>query len=668
MQVFKAKTLKHLITSIISILIANAAIAQVTTIGFTIPDSVCVEAPFTPKNTSSGPINTYYWHFCSGNLNYAPSGTTLPTDANLQGPAFMAIAQDTGGYYALISNHGSPNIPSVPPSIVRYRFGKSLLNNPTSENLGNFGNIVPEHIEGIQIKQDNDGNWYGFITGGVGDDSKLIQLSFGKSLENTPIATDYGNFNKSLDYPVDFYLLESNGQWTGFTVNYAPTGNEGFITRFDFVNGLSQKPVATNITNIGLDHPCGICPYPQQNMMFVTNLGSSSITKLTFGNSYSSAPTKVESLPTSTTLDSPFDITILQDCNEMFGFTVNRYSNNLVRLDFPGGINGEVRYTNLGNVGNLYNPHGLTEVFRVDNEIFTFVANADNNTISRLYYQSCTVPSTITSNLKDPLPLYYGTVGNYNVSLIVDMGLPTEKTMCKNIVVMEKPELTLPDDKTICQNKAITLEPVGVQSPFSKYTWSTTDTTQKIIVPPGSKTDTVWLEVTNNKGCKDRDTVVISRYPDNLFLGNDTTLTLGEPIVIDAKSGYRSYNWSTGDSNTQSITAYKPGDYSITVTDTHGCTLRDTIHLTLNIVLPNFFTPNGDGTNDIWEPKLFIHYPEAEIKIFDRYGKLMASYRGNQLGWDGTYNGRPAEPDTYWYVVDLKNGIKPLTGQITIKR
>lgn len=578
----------------------------------------------------------------------------------------MAIAEDSGGYYALISNHGSPNVPSVPPGIVLYRFGKSLLNNPTSQNFGNIGNMIPEHIEGVQLKKDN-GNWYGFIIGGIDDDARLIRLDFGNSLENNPTPRNLGNFNKSLDYPVDLYLFEENGTWIGYTANYSVNSDDGFITRFDFGTDLSNTPAVTNITNLGLHHPCGVSVIADNNIwyMFIANLGSSSITRLTFGNSLTNRPS-VEDLGEVPAINSPFDITITKDCDQIFGFTVNRYSNDLVRLDFPQGLGGKIIYTSLGNIGTLYNPHGLTEIYRVDNEVFTFVANADNNTISRIYYETCTAPSILTSNVKNPIPLYYKTEGFFNISLITDQGLPTEQTMCKNIVVVAKPKVTLPKDTTLCPSGSLKIEPTDTLTEFYKKKWSTKDTTQAVILPPGRLADSIWLEVTNDKGCKDRDTMIINRYPDDLWLGNDTSFTIGDPITLDAKNVYRTYSWSTG-STTQRIVTYKPGDYAVAVTDNNGCIFTDTIRLSLNISLPNFFTPNGDNQNDRWEPKLFVHYPEAEIKIFDRYGKLMAKYKGNDAGWDGNYNGRPADPDTYWYVVDLKNGIKPLTGQITIK-
>ncbi|HEY4784400.1 MAG TPA: T9SS type B sorting domain-containing protein, partial [Bacteroidales bacterium] len=349
------------------------------------------------------------------------------------------------------------------------------------------------------------------------------------------------------------------------------------------------------------------------------------------------------------------------DCGPTFGFVVNRYSDNLVRMDFPQGVAGPISYTMLGNIGGLYHPHGISDVYRADNELFVFIANVDNHTLSRIYYTTCTEPSILTSTLRDPPQLYYRHEGNYNISLILDMGQPTEELYCKNIVVLPKPNVSLGNDTSVCPYLPFKLD---AGTGFTSYLWNTGSKQQTLTTDSAG---TFWVEVKNDKGCTDRDTLTVTRFPDNLSLGNDRPYTLGEPIILDAGNGYRTYSWSTGMSS-QRITVIKPGDYSVSVTDFNNCTFRDTIRLTLEIVLPNFFTPNGDGINDRWEPKLFVHYPEAEIKIFDRYGKLMASYRGDEQGWDGTYNGRLAEPDTYWYVVDLKNGIKPITGQITIKR
>jgi len=609
-----------------------------------------MNSPFAPVDLSRN-ASSYLWHFCSGNLSNVPSGINLGNTGKLSGPAFIAIAQDTG-YYSFITNH-------VSRSITRNHFGNSLLNTPVSDSLGNFGGIIPSHVEGIQVKKDNDGNWYGFIVGGLGDE-KLICLDFGNSLGNTPTAKDFGNIG-NLAYPVDFYLFQENGRWIGFTVNY----NSSTVTRFNFGNSLANTPSAINLGNIGkLDHPCGICPFIENGRwyMLITNFESHSISRLSFGNSLLNNPAGTN-IGEATELDSPFDVTLIRDCDKTFGFVGNRYSDNIVRLDFPQGITGDITYTNLGNIGNLFHPHGISDVYRVDNEIFVFIANIDDHTLSRLYFSTCTEPSVLTSTSRDPQPLFYKHEGNYNISLILDQGLPTEEFACKNIVVKEGPTVTLPNDTSVCPGIKLLLD---VGGGYQSYRWNDGTTSQSMITP-SVKTDTIWVEVSNQIGCKARDSMILAHYPDNFFLGNDTAFTIGQSITLNAGYGYMSYLWSTGESQS-SITVIKPGEYAAPVTVANTCILTDTIQISLKVDVPNFFTPNGDGFNDTWSPKIFYHYPEADIKIYNRFGKLIASYRGIDPGWNGTYNGRPLEPDTYWYLIDLKNGIKPFTGSITIKR
>ena len=639
--------MKRIFLYFIFLIISHSLLAQV---GFTAPDTVCVDELFAPVNLSRT-ANNYFWHFCSGNLNNVPTGVNLGNTGNLNGPAFIAIAEDTGGYYSFITNH-------VTRSITRNRFGNSLLNTPVSDSLGNFGGIIPSHVEGIQVKKDNDGTWYGFIVGGLGGDEKLIRLNFGNSLENTPTAQDFGNIG-SMAYPVDFYLFLENGKWIGFTVNYT----NSTITRFNFGNSLANTPSGTNLGNIGtLDHPCGICPFRENNtwFMLITNFDSHSISKLNFGNSLLNNPSGIN-MGEIASLNSPFDITVIRDCGQTFGFVGNRFSDDIIRLDFPQGINGHIIYTPLGNIGNLFHPHGISDVNRVENEIFVFVANIDDHTLSRLYFSTCTEPSILTSTTRTPQQLYYKHPGNYNISLIIDQGLSTEEFVCKNILVREKPTVSLPNDTLVCPRVQLTID---AGSGYNSYKWKDGSSKQTFST---DKADTLWVEVSNQFGCKARDTMVVKHPPDNLFLGNDTSFVLGEAIVLNTGDIYRTYVWNTGESQS-SITVIKPGEYSVTVTDMNTCVFSDTILISLKVDIPNFFTPNGDGYNDTWNPKIFFHYPEAEIKIFNRYGKVLASYHGSDPGWKGTYNGRPVEPDTYWYVIDLKNGIKPYAGSITIKR
>jgi gliding motility-associated-like protein len=649
--------LKYFLLHIIALLsVYPLSFAQT---GFSAPDTVCSGTSFTPVIDPSVTASSYFWHFCSDNLTNSPAGTNLGNIGQLNGPAFITIAQDNGNYYAFITNHVNRNL-------IRYQFGTSLLNNnPQADLLGTMNNLIPPHIEGIQIKKDNDGNWYGFMVGGLGSDTKLIRLEFGTSLNNTPTATDLGNIGNMTD-PVDLVLKEDNGQWVGFTTN----SNSNSITRFVFPNGLANMPTATNIGNIGqLNKPCGIALFPQNGTwhMFITNFNLTtntySLSRLNFANSLLNIPTGTN-LPGAAELDSPFDLVLIRACDNPYGILVNHYNNNVVRMNFPNGIDGNITYTDVGNPANLVHPNGISDVYRENDKIFGFVTNIDNNTISRLEFSTCTEPSILTSTDRDPLPLSYAHAGIYNMSLLLDEGLSTETLYCKNILVIEQPKKTTwPKDTTVCPDKIVIL---NAGNGYAHYLWQDGSQQSSFTTPD---TGTFWVHVSNAKKCEAGDTISIAHYPDNLSLGNDNSFVPGQAITLDAGSGYQSYTWwPVPGNNNSSITIIKPGTYGVIVTDSHSCIFRDTIRLTLDIDIQNFFTPNGDGFNDIWNPKVLFHYPEAEVKIFDRYGKLMTGFRGYDQGWNGIYLGKPVKEDTYWYIIDLKNGIAPYTGQVTVKR
>ena len=71
---------------------------------------------------------------------------------------------------------------------------------------------------------------------------------------------------------------------------------------------------------------------------------------------------------------------------------------------------------------------------------------------------------------------------------------------------------------------------------------------------------------------------------------------------------------------------------------------------------PKYFTPNGDGYNDLWKIKFSENEPNLIIKIFDRYGKLIKQLGSNSTGWDGTYLGQKAASSDYWFLVIRENG------------
>ncbi|WP_426671485.1 gliding motility-associated C-terminal domain-containing protein [Mucilaginibacter sp. McL0603] len=87
-----------------------------------------------------------------------------------------------------------------------------------------------------------------------------------------------------------------------------------------------------------------------------------------------------------------------------------------------------------------------------------------------------------------------------------------------------------------------------------------------------------------------------------------------------------------------------------------------------NVVIPNAFTPNGDGYNDLWNIPALAGYPQCMVSIYNRYGGLIYQSRGYPSAWDGIYNGSQLPTGTYYYIIDLKNGTKPLSGYVALIR
>jgi gliding motility-associated-like protein len=88
----------------------------------------------------------------------------------------------------------------------------------------------------------------------------------------------------------------------------------------------------------------------------------------------------------------------------------------------------------------------------------------------------------------------------------------------------------------------------------------------------------------------------------------------------------------------------------------------------LLLVIPNTFTPNGDGVNDTWNIKNMDNYPNSSVNIFNRWGQKLYTSIGYPIPWDGKYNGSALPAGTYYYIIDPKNGHGVISGWVAIIR
>lgn len=110
--------------------------------------------------------------------------------------------------------------------------------------------------------------------------------------------------------------------------------------------------------------------------------------------------------------------------------------------------------------------------------------------------------------------------------------------------------------------------------------------------------------------------------------------------------------------------------YTVTVTDALGCTDTKSIPMTFyDIEIDNFFTPDGDGTNDGWSPQYLDNFPKAVTYIFDRYSRKIKTLRPGDT-WDGTYKGNELPSGDYWYVLKLNGDEddREFIGNVTLYR
>jgi gliding motility-associated-like protein len=162
-------------------------------------------------------------------------------------------------------------------------------------------------------------------------------------------------------------------------------------------------------------------------------------------------------------------------------------------------------------------------------------------------------------------------------------------------------------------------------------------------------------------------------------MGPDITIPAGvsTTLKVSVTGNIVSYLWkpSTGLSNATIedpvASPFFTTVYTLDVIDDNTCKASDSIKITVSggitkILVPNVFSPNGDGINDTWIIANLSAYPGATVDVFNRYGQLVFHSGNSNKAWDGTFNGKPLPVGTYYYIIDLKNNEKKTAGSVTI--
>lgn len=239
--------------------------------------------------------------------------------------------------------------------------------------------------------------------------------------------------------------------------------------------------------------------------------------------------------------------------------------------------------------------------------------------------------------------------GTYSV-IVTDINNCTASDSL-NLILNPLPVTSLPAFVT-CLTDSIVLDAgIGADS----YLWSNGSTLQTIhVTQTGVYSVTITLD-----GCFAFDSTFVTLIsPANLSL-NDTTICEGNGLHISVLSGFDSYLWNTG-ATSPFIDVNQPGTYWVSV-ESCGSIWQDTMQVIMlasinNAIVPNVFTPNGDGLNDVYSIVNLTEPPSVfELLIYDRWGLLVYSSDNYLDGWNGTIGSANVTEGVYYYILNMES-------------
>lgn len=316
-------------------------------------------------------------------------------------------------------------------------------------------------------------------------------------------------------------------------------------------------------------------------------------------------------------------------------------------------------------------------------------------------------PASYVWNFGDPFsnnavsdsanPVYrYTKPGTYNGSLEVKTFYGCVNYAPFTVTIPDSVALSVKADVTpgaICQGKTVQLQ--AFSNIGEKYIWSPA---QGLANPDSSSTPAIPDATTNyivtaftNGNCQSDTASVNVVVHDNpqVSAGPDQTSTTGSTVQLQATGSpdVTQWQWSPSD-NLSCIYCANPEStptqnmtYTVTGTTAFGCATSDSTNIFLicdegKVFIPNTFTPNGDGKNDIFYPrgrgvKIVLYF-----RVYNRFGQLVYERTNFQLndktaGWDGTFKGQKLNPQVFVYATEMicdNNKIFKLSGNVTLLR
>jgi len=255
--------------------------------------------------------------------------------------------------------------------------------------------------------------------------------------------------------------------------------------------------------------------------------------------------------------------------------------------------------------------------------------------------------------------------GQYTVALEVGDCVISDTI---SVDIQELPGLELGNDTVICRDTSFELD---VSASGATYRWQdgTKDATFTV-VESGT-----YRVVRNLLGCTQQDSIQITESDLPQSLGRDTTICLGDTLVLRLRKENVTYLWDDGETDHERVVSTE-GIVTVSASDPCGqIVLRRDVSLedcSCKPLIPNVFTPNADGFHDRFLPELNCPLSDYELMIFDKWGNTL--FRSTQPGqsWDGKQNGNQVAPGVYFWSLQYQSeqavGKRVRKGVITLMR
>ncbi|MBN8859454.1 MAG: PKD domain-containing protein [Sphingobacteriales bacterium] len=300
-----------------------------------------------------------------------------------------------------------------------------------------------------------------------------------------------------------------------------------------------------------------------------------------------------------------------------------------------------------------------------------------------------------TSTDKQPPPHGFTTPDSYIITLTATTQSTCVQTFRDTVRVFRTPVPVISASDLTCANRMTDFKGT-LQQPDTAITWSwnfgdgrTSAEQNNTIAYDKAATYLVSLTAANKLGCKNTDTFSVNVAPLPVITFENPVIPVGgsTPIPVYYSGGITGYNWSPpdglscADCPVPTATPVKTTIYTVNVTDSNTCTASARITVEVrcqaeNYFVPNTFSPNGDGANDIFYPRGSGVASVQSMRIYNRWGQMIFSRRNftandPSKGWDGRIGSSPALPDVYVYVVEFvceNSQVVTLKGNVTLIR